>query len=92
MSMSLRYTNIQTLSRLPKMSFMKHWNVVGVLVSPKGIMRHSKEPYKGAIVSLESRLPFVTLLDSDQMVGMLEVDYRIEFGLAWAVEEVSNAR
>ena len=31
-------------------------------------------PFKGAVASLESHLPFVTLLDSDQMVGVLEVD------------------
>ena len=44
MSMLSRYTNIQTSSRSPKMSFMKHWKAAGVLVSPKDIMRHSKEP------------------------------------------------
>ena len=32
-------------------------------------------PFKGAVASLESCLPFVTLSDSDQMVGMLEVDF-----------------
>ena len=49
-------------------------------------------PFKGAVASLESCLPFVTLLDSDQMVGMLEVDFQIDFGLAQAVKEVGNAR
>ena len=43
MSMSSRYTNIQTSSRLPKTSFMKCWKVAGALVSPKGIIRHLKE-------------------------------------------------
>ena len=42
--MSSRYTNMQTLNRLPKMSFIKHWKAVGVLVSLKGIMCHLKEP------------------------------------------------
>ena len=32
-------------------------------------------PFEGAIVSLESPLPFITLLDLDQMVGMPEVDF-----------------
>ena len=44
MSMSSKYTNMQTSSRSPKTSLMKHWKAVGVLVSPKGIMCHSKEP------------------------------------------------
>ena len=49
-------------------------------------------PFEGAIVSPESHLPFVTLLDSDQMVGMPKVDFRIDFGLVQAVKEVCNAR
>ena len=49
-------------------------------------------PFKGAVASLESCLPFIALLDSDQMVGMLEVGFQIDFGLVWAVKEVSNAR
>ena len=32
-------------------------------------------PFEGAIVSPESRLPFVALSDLDQMVGMPEVDF-----------------
>ena len=32
-------------------------------------------PFEGAIASLESRLPFVTLLDLDQMVGVPEVNF-----------------
>ena len=43
-------------------------------------------------MSLESCLPFIALSDSDQMVGMPEVNFQIDFGLAWAVEEVSNVR
>ena len=49
-------------------------------------------PFEGAVASPESHLPFIALLDSDQMVGMLEVNFRIYFGLAWAVKEVGNAR
>ena len=45
--MSSRYTNMHTnmhtLSRSPKMSFMKHWKAVGTFVSPKGMMHHSKK-------------------------------------------------
>ena len=32
-------------------------------------------PFKGAVASLESCLPFVALSDLDQMVGVLEVDF-----------------
>ena len=49
-------------------------------------------PFEGAIASPESCLPFITLLDSDQMIGMPEVDFQIDFGLVQAVKEVSNAR
>ena len=49
-------------------------------------------PFEGAIASPESRLPFVTLSDLDQMVGVLEVNFQIDFGLAWAVKEVSYVR
>ena len=49
-------------------------------------------PFEGAIASPESRLPFVALSDLDQMVGVLEVNFQIDFGLAWAVKEVSNVR
>ena len=49
-------------------------------------------PFEGAIASPESCLPFVTLSDLDQIVGVPEVDFQIDFGLAWAVKEVSNVR
>ena len=39
-------------------------------------------PFKGAIASSESHLTFIALLDLDQMVCMLEVDFQIDFGLA----------
>ena len=43
-------------------------------------------------MSLEINLPFVTLSDLDQMVGMPEVDLQIDFGLVQAVKEVGNVR
>ena len=49
-------------------------------------------PFEGAVASPESCLPYIALLYSDQMVGVLEVDFQIDFGLVQAVEEVSNAR
>ena len=44
MSMLSRYTNMQTLSRSPKMSFIKHWKAAGALVSLKGMTHQLKEP------------------------------------------------
>ena len=32
-------------------------------------------PFKGAVTSPESHVPFITLLDSDQMVGVPEVNF-----------------
>ena len=43
-------------------------------------------------MSLESHLPFITLSDSDQVVRMSEVNFQIDFGFAWAVEEVGDVR
>ena len=36
-----QYTNIEQVT---KTSFIKRWKAAGALVSPKGIMHHSKEP------------------------------------------------
>ena len=68
-------------------------DVIHEVLESGGCIGESKRhyvPFKGAIVSLESHLPFIALSDSDQMVGMPEVDFH--FSLAWAVKEVSNAR
>ena len=87
--MSSRYTNIYTnIKQVTK-------NIIHEALESGGCIGESKRhyaPFKGAVVSPESRLPFVALSDSDQMVGVLEVDFQIDFGLAWAVEEVSNVR
>ena len=49
-------------------------------------------PFKGALASLESHFPFVTLLDLDQVLCVLEVNFQIDIGLVQAVEEVGNVR
>ena len=36
--------------------------------------------------------PFVTFMDSNEVVGVLQVDFGIHGGLLWAVEEVGDAR
>ena len=80
-----QYTNIEQVTK----------NIIHeVLESGRCIGESERHymPFKGAVASLESCLPFVTLLDSDQMVGMLEVDFQIDFGLVQAVKEVGNAR
>ena len=42
-------------------------------------------PFKGAVAGAESCFPFVTLVDMDQMVCMMEVDFQIESCLTQAV-------
>ena len=49
-------------------------------------------PFEGAVEGVESSFPFIALSDSDQMVGVPEVNFQIDFGLARAVKEVSNVR
>ena len=45
-----------------------------------------------AVASPEGHLPFIALSDLDQMVGMLKVDFQIDFSLVWAVKEVRDVR
>ena len=40
----------------------------------------------------EGGFPFVTCTDSNEVVGMLQVDFGIHGGLLWAVKEVGDAR
>ena len=47
-------------------------------------------PFKGAVAGVESSFPFVALLDTDQVVCVMEVDFRIKSCLSWAVEEVGD--
>ena len=47
-------------------------------------------PFKGAIAGAESGFPFVALSDTDQVVRVMEVDFRIESCLSQAVEEVGD--
>ena len=43
-------------------------------------------------MSPESCFLFVTFTDSDQVVGVLEVNFQIAFGLVQAVKEVKDVR
>ena len=47
-------------------------------------------PFERAIAGAESGFPFVTLLDTDQVVRMMEVNFHIESCLSWAVKEVGD--
>ena len=62
-----QYTNIEQVAE----------DVLHEVLESGGCVGESKRhylPFEGAIASPESHLPFVTLLDLDQMVGMLEVN------------------
>ncbi|KIO14824.1 hypothetical protein M404DRAFT_119567, partial [Pisolithus tinctorius Marx 270] len=43
-------------------------------------------PLIRTITSAESRFPFISVCDADQMVGMVEVNLGIDFSMAWRVE------
>ena len=63
-----QYTNIEQVAE----------DVIHEALESSGCIGESERhymPFKGAIASLESCLPFVALSDSDQMVGMLEVNF-----------------
>ena len=48
-------------------------------------------PFEGAVAGAESGFPFIALSDTDQVVRMTEVNFRIESCLSQAVEEVGDA-
>ena len=63
-----QYTNIEQVTE----------DIIHEALESDGCIGESERhyaPFKGAAVSPESRLPFIALLDSDQMVGMPEVDF-----------------
>ncbi|KIO14045.1 hypothetical protein M404DRAFT_121769 [Pisolithus tinctorius Marx 270] len=43
-------------------------------------------PLVRTIMSAESRFPFISVCDADQMIGMAEVDLGIDLSMAWRVE------
>ena len=43
------------------------------------------QPLKRPILGPEGGLPFVTIGDVDEVVGMLQVDLGIDLGLAWSI-------
>ena len=59
-----------------------------------GHVRKSKghdAPFERAVAGAESGFPFIALSDTDQVVRMTEVDFRIESCLSQAVEKVRDA-
>ena len=63
-----QYTNIEQVAE----------DVIHEALESSGCVGESKRhymPFEGAVASPESRFPFITLLDSDQMVGMCKISY-----------------
>ena len=63
-----QYTNIEQVTK----------DIIHEALESGGCVGKSERhytPFEGAVASLESCLPFIALLDLDQMVGMLEVDF-----------------
>ena len=50
------------------------------------------EPFKGAVTCPECGLPFVTIGDSDEVVGVSEVNSRVDAGFAGGGKKVGNER
>ena len=48
-------------------------------------------PFEGAIAGMESSFPFIALMDMDQVVCVMEVNFCIESCLPRAVKEVGDA-
>ena len=49
-------------------------------------------PFKGAIAGAEGGFLFITFRDSNEVAGMLQVNFGIHGGLSWAVEEVGDTQ
>ena len=47
-------------------------------------------PFEGAVAGVESSFPFIAVLDTDQVVCVMEVDVCIESCLSQAVKEVGD--
>ena len=47
-------------------------------------------PFERAVAGAESSFPFVALSDTDQVVRMMEVNFRVESCLSQAVKEVRD--
>ena len=47
-------------------------------------------PFEGAISGVKGGFPFVTFLDLDEVVHVLQVNYCIYRGLSWTVKEVGD--
>ena len=78
---------MHTLSMLEKMLFMKHQKAAGALVRLKGIT-----PFKGAIAGMEGSFSFITFMDLNKVVGVLQIVFGIHGGLLWAIKEVRDTQ
>ena len=62
------------------------------LESGRGISKSERHntPFKRPISGPESSFPFVTFCYSNQMVSVTEIDFGIDFGFSWGVEEITD--
>ena len=54
------------------------------ICEPKG--HHT--PFKGSVSGAECGLLFITLSDTDQVICVLEVEFRVDSGLSWDIKEI----
>src|SRR6202035_3834960 len=65
-----------------------------VLKGRRGVGKSERnyQPFVGTISRPEHGFPFVALADSEEVVGVFEVDFRIYPGFAQSVEQVHGER
>ena len=68
-------------------------NVINKMLECSGSICEAKGhnlPFKGSISGVDSSFPFITFSNSDQMVGMSEINFSVNLGLTWCIEKVSS--
>ena len=51
--------------------------------------RHN-QPFKGPVASLECGLPFVSVSNADEMIGMPKVDFGVNPGFPGSIQKISK--
>src|SRR5436190_22704849 len=62
------------------------------LESGRGISKSERHntPFKRPISGLESSFPFITFCYSDQVIGMMKIDFCIYLCFSWRIEQVTD--
>ena len=55
-----------------------------------GKSKWHNEPFEGTIAGVESGFPFITVHDTDEVIGMSEINGGIDMGFTHSGKEVGN--